>query len=78
MNECLTIVAPRYRFYSVQGLLLDCKAVVLNQEELDLAIFGGEPLHFRFNCVDLEGIRLGIKKLTEEFGDEFNLIEAGQ
>lgn len=71
-----TIQAPRHRYFSVLGLLMSVRAKVTNQDELDLAIFSSEPLHFKFWTDQIEKVVIGLKELTQEFGEEFNIIGA--
>lgn len=70
----LEIKAPRHRFYSVYGLLLTCKARILNETDLDSSVLARGPLLFRFETVDLEAVKIGLADLRKEFvGEEFKL-----
>lgn len=74
----LVIKAPAHRYYSVYGLLLQCKARILNQDDLDLAALAREPLWFKFATDSMQQIELGLEELRKEFGEEFTLKGAGQ
>ncbi len=72
----IVIQAPRHRYYSVLGLLLHLGVEIANHEELELAVFSREPLHFVCSADKQEQIALGLEELKTEFGENFNIIGA--